>query len=408
MPPLTLLSCGVESESRLPRSTQWELWAEWADCVYGSAKLLALFPGFQAKGIVLGADARAKAQEALEASRNGKRVLILGSGDVLFHGIGGTLYDLAGDEDELCFIPAETAFQTLFHRLGLPWDKARVFSAHATENIPLGEILSCPLAVVYGGTRLTAARLAQRCVEFLPSCAGRHAILAENLGTPDERICAASLHELSGQECSPTSMLLLLPTGDARMAPTLPLGSDNARFAKENNLITGEEVRAIALSKLRLPAWGVLWDVGAGSGSVGLEAAALRPGLRVHGVEKNESRLELILANQQQMALPNYTLHAGAASEALADLPRPDRIFIGGGGDNLEVILDACFEALAPWGIIVATSVTLESTHKLRNWHPEYRTGCQEISIAEECRIAGKYHHFQQQHRITLVTFSKP
>ena len=113
MPPLTLLSCGVESESRLPRSTQWELWAEWADCVYGSAKLLALFPGFQAKGIVLGADARAKAQEALEASRNGKRVLILGSGDVLFHGIGGTLYDLAGDEDELCFIPAETAFQTL-------------------------------------------------------------------------------------------------------------------------------------------------------------------------------------------------------------------------------------------------------------------------------------------------------
>lgn len=405
MPPLTILSCGIDPVSGSSRLSQW---GEWADIVYGSAKLLNLSPAFEQKGIRLGADARRKAQEALTASRQGQNILLLASGDALFHGIGGTVRSLANEEDSLTFLPAETAFQTLFHRLGQPWDSTRLFSVHFSETPPLAEILSSSLAVVYGGTAPTAADLARLCVEWLPACSDRKAVLAENLGTEEERILEGSLGELSRETCEPTSLLILLPPERADQSPLLPLGMDNDNYARENNLITGEEVRAVILSKLRLPAWGTLWDIGAGSGSIGLEAAGLRPDLQVCGLEKNESRLDLIRENKRRFARINYTLHQGAAPNGLSNLPHPDRIFIGGGGADLPDILEACFDRLAPGGRMVVSAVTMESLQILYSWRPESRESFLELSIAREQALAGKYHHLKIQNRISLFTFCKP
>lgn len=405
MPPLTILSCGIDPVSGSSRLSQW---GEWADKVYGSAKLLNLSPAFEQKGIRLGADARRKAQEALTASRQGQNILLLASGDALFHGIGGTVRSLANEEDSLTFLPAETAFQTLFHRLGQPWDSARLFSVHFSETPPLAEILSSSLAVVYGGTSPTAADLARLCVEWLPDCSDRKAVLAENLGTEEERIREGSLEELSRETCEPTALLILLPPERADQSPLLPLGMDNDSYARENNLITGEEVRAVILSKLRLPAWGTLWDIGAGSGSIGLEAAGLRPDLQVCGLEKNESRLDLIRENKRRFARINYTLHQGAAPNGLSNLPHPDRIFIGGGGADLPDILEACFDRLTPGGRMVVSAVTMESLQILYAWRPESRESFLELSIAREQALAGKYHHLKTQNRISLFTFCKP
>ncbi|MEG2809740.1 MAG: SAM-dependent methyltransferase, partial [Akkermansia sp.] len=152
MPPLTILSCGIDP---VPDSFLFSNWGQWADEVYGASKLLNLSSSFETKGIRLGSDARQKAQEALESSRSGKNILLLASGDALFHGIGGTIHSLRTEEDKITFIPAETAFQALFHRLGLPWDKAQLFSTHFSQEAPLAEILSSQLAVVYGGTSPT-------------------------------------------------------------------------------------------------------------------------------------------------------------------------------------------------------------------------------------------------------------
>ena len=372
MPPLTVFSCGIGPLH--PSPALLDKLAE-AQSLYASAALLKECPPCNARRVPIGRNAREQAREALEEARQGGNVVVLASGDALFHGMGGTLRSLACDGDRLEFIPAPTAFQALFHRLGMPWDRARCFSAHSTEYIPWGEILAQPLAVIYGGHPFTACRLAAAAMEFHPSAAGRSAVAAQCLGMADERILQGTLAELAREECSPTSMLLLLPDNRPGAAPVLPLGLPADFYEKENNLITAEEVRAVILSKLRLPAWGVLWDVGAGSGSIGLEAAALRPGLSVYGLERQAGRLELIRRNCRKLGCVNYACMQGEAPEALDALPKPDRIFTGGGGAGLESIMQACFDALNPGGLLVASAVTTESTCFTAGTPPHAR-GC--------------------------------
>lgn len=404
MPPLTVFSCGIGPLQPSPALLDKLAGAQ---SLYASAALLKECPPCAARRIPIGKNAREQAREALEEARQGANVVVLASGDALFHGMGGTLQSLACGADRLEFIPAPTAFQALFHRLGMPWDRARCFSAHSTECLPWGEIVAQPLPVLYGGHPFTACRLAAAAIEFHPPAAERSAVVAECLGTPAERILKGTLAELAREECAPTSMLLLLPDECPEAAPILPLGLPADFYEKENNLITAEEVRAVILSKLRLPAWGVLWDVGAGSGSIGLEAAALRPGLSVYGLERQASRLELIRRNCRNLGCVNYACTQGEAPEALAALPAPDRVFLGGGGAALESILQTCFDALNPGGLLVASTVTTESEHLLYGWNAAARTGMFSLDIASESPIAGTYHHLRHGNRITLFTYSR-
>lgn len=404
MPPLTVFSCGTGPLQPSPALLDKLAGAQ---SIYASSALLAACPSSDARRIPIGKNAREQAREALEEARNGNNVVALASGDALFHGLGGTLQSLAREGDRLEFIPAPTAFQTLFHRLGMPWDRARCFSAHSTEHIPWGEILAQPLAVIYGGHPFTACRLAAAAMKFHPAAAGRSAVAAQCLGTPDERILKGTLAELAREECAATSILLLLPDERPGAAPILPLGLPADFYEKENNLITAEEVRAVILSKLRLPAWGVLWDVGAGSGSIGLEAAALRPGLSVYGLERQSSRLELMRRNCRRQGCVNYACMQGEAPEALGKLPAPDRVFTGGGGAALESIMQPCFDALNPGGILVASAVTTESEHLLYGWNAAARTGMFSLDIAAESPLAGTYHHLRHGNRITLFTYSR-
>ena len=404
MPPLTVFSCGIGPLQPSPALLDKLAGAQ---SLYASAALLKECPPCAARRIPIGKNAREQAREVLEEARQGANVVVLASGDALFHGMGSTLQTLACGADRLEFIPAPTAFQALFHRLGMPWDRARCFSAHSTEHIPWGEIVAQPLPVLYGGHPFTACRLAAVAIEFHPPAAERSAMVAECLGTPAERILKGTLAELAREECAPTSMLLLLPDERPEAAPILPLGLPADFYEKENNLITAEEVRAVILSKLRLPAWGVLWDVGAGSGSIGLEAAALRPGLSVYGLERQASRLELIRRNCRNLGCVNYACTQGEAPEALAALPAPDRVFLGGGGAALESILQTCFDALNPGGLLVASTVTTESEHLLYGWNAAARTGMFSLDIASESPIAGTYHHLRHGNRITLFTYSR-
>lgn len=120
-------------------------------------------------------------------------------------------------------------------------------------------------------------------------------------------------------------------------------------------MITKPEVRAIVLSKLELFGAGTLWDVGASSGSIGVEAARLAPGLRVYAIEKNAEDCERIRLNAKRV--PVSVIH-GTAPEAFRDLARPDRIFVGGGGID---VFTCCIEPLSPGGVLVGTFATLET-----------------------------------------------
>jgi precorrin-6Y C5,15-methyltransferase (decarboxylating) len=150
----------------------------------------------------------------------------------------------------------------------------------------------------------------------------------------------------------PKSVVVLRAAGcDGPATPTLAWGRPESAYAHRAGMITKAETRAVCLAKLALPATGVLWDVGAGSGSVAIEAAGLAPGLQVIAVEVGPEDAARIEANARTHGVAVEVV-TGRAPAALADLPDPDRVFVGGGG--LEV-LDAALARLRPGGVVVAT-----------------------------------------------------
>ena len=172
-------------------------------------------------------------------------------------------------------------------------------------------------------------------------------------------------------------------------------------------MITHPEVRAIVLSKLRLPASGVLWDLGAGSGSVGIEAAELVPELKVHAVEKNPERFAELAENIRRSGGNAFTAHCADATSLLDTLPAPDRVFIGGGGDALPALLTKSFEQLRPSGRLVATAVLVESVAVLATVLAPYRQELLTVNVSRAAAL-GEHHCFKAENPITVAVFVKP
>jgi precorrin-6Y C5,15-methyltransferase (decarboxylating) len=178
--------------------------------------------------------------------------------------------------------------------------------------------------------------------------------VAENLGLADERLISGSLVEIAAQTFAPLNMMLV---EQPSRLETNRFGLWEDEIHHSRGLITKDEVRAATLHRLRLPVTGVLWDIGGGSGSVSLEAARLNPELSVHTVEKNPEALQNIRANIKRYSAYNIHLVSGEAPEALAGLPAPDRIFIGGSGQRLEAIIETAVAQLTEGGRIVINAV---------------------------------------------------
>lgn len=402
--PITVYSCGTDFsvDSRLSRYI-----AE-ADRIYASKKLLQKLPPNRAAVHAFGTNARGQASEILQAARHSEKILILASGDSLYNGFGGTIAEAAKEQKLshlLDFIPNVTAFQSLFSRLGMAWQDAEFFSVHFKEELPLRKIVSTRLAVIYCGTKYTADSLAKKICGFSPSQKTRPAVSAQELGTEQEKILQAKLEEICLEPSSPTSILVLLPLENGNDADNqITLGISDAFYEKENNLITQQDCRAIILSRLRLPKEGVFWDLGAGSGAVGLEAAGLTD-MQVYAVEKNRARLEHIESNRKKLGIANYSLIEGGISEKIPDLPKAVRVFVGGGGKDITEILDKCKQHTEKNALILASCVTLETYHRLYAYENMERIDLLEISVSSEQRIAKNYHCFQQNHKIYLFIF---
>lgn len=400
---LHVLSCGAGLPESAART------ALRCGHVFASRSLLARLPQGAYQAHAIAREPERDANEAIALVRQGCTVAVLASGDALYHGMGATLARvlerLPLPRECVRFHPGVTAFQVLCHRLGLAWSQARLFSAHAQEP-PLRQILEQPLAIVYAGSRLTASDLASALCRLHPASRGRACVLAELLGSPGERIVRTSLGEAARQAFGPTSILVLLPQGFAPLPLALGLPDSCWRF--QGHLVTSPEVRACALARLRLPSRGVLWDLGAGSGSVGLEAAALRPGLEVWGVERRPERLADMEANRKGLGVANYRAVGGEILERLPELPDPDRIFIGGGGAALAAIAEASLARLAPCGICVASAVTLESQALLAAFRPDLCQSVLSLDAAEARGIGRGLRLLEPRHRIHLFVFQAP
>lgn len=401
---ITVVSCGTGIYDLSNRSIERVMNA---NLVAGGRRLLDLFPDYPGETLVFGKDAADSVPLLVEKACSDKEIVILASGDGLFHGISKLVAQHACDEFNLECIPAPTAFQELFSRLNLAWDNARFFSIHSGKKLPLREILLSKMAVIYAGSQITASGAAGQLCEFFPAASNRQGVIAVNLGCEDEQIIHATLGELSEKKIKGLSILLVLSADSDNKFLHFPLGLKDDFYNHEDGLITSPEVRAVILSRLQLPYHGILWDIGAGSGSVGIEAAAILPCLEVYAVEKKNSRLQDIKVNVEKMGVVNHHAIQGEAPEILRELPVPNRIFIGGGGEGIISILEKCLEALVPGGIIVVSAVLLETISSLVNWRQDLRHNIITLDVAEENSLSGKYHYLRNSNRINIIEYRK-
>ena len=294
-------------------------------------------------------------------------VAVLASGDPLFYGIGRTLTQQFG-ADNLRIHPALSAVQLACARFCTPWDDLPLLSAHgrSIENIP-GRILQHGKVMLFTDSHNSPDRIAAALLRTLEACDDQVRIdamrirVAENLSLAEERLTTGGLREIAERKFSPLNMMLIEQPLVRPAQAGIRFGLIEDEIQHSRGLITKSEVRAATLHQLRLPNSGVLWDIGGGSGSVSLEAARLCPELSIYTIEKKPEEQANIRANIRTFG--TYTMHliCGEAPEALAELPAPDRIFIGGSGKRLPYILEAAVERLADGGRIVVNAVLAQT-----------------------------------------------
>lgn len=368
-----------------------------AGVIAGGKRQLDLLPrSCTAERVVLGACA---AEQVRELAKRAERetVVILASGDPMYYGIGGTAAKIVPPE-HLCIYPGITAFQRLFASLGRSWSGAELFSLHGTERpLPWRRILNAGIAVIYGDRRRTAAGIAKELCFRFPAAAGRSAAIGSCLGMPEESVLPGTLGELAEKEVPALSVLAVFPS---ERRPGLPLGLPDAEYRHSCNMITHPEVRTVVLAKLRAVS-GVMWDLGAGSGSVGLEAAGLASGLTVYAVEKNPERAGNLRSNAVEHGIALEVVE-GTIAEVMPSLPDPDYIFFGGGSAELE----AAFARLRPGGTLVATAVLVETAARLAVSLPEYRTELLTLNVSRAGNTAaGEF--WRAENPITIAVFRK-
>jgi precorrin-6Y C5,15-methyltransferase (decarboxylating) len=314
-----------------------------ADLIVGGRRHIEGLPG---RHLVIGGDL-GPVLDGIAAEPG--RVCVLASGDPGFFGIVRALGERFG-AGALDVRPAPSSVSLAFARLGLPWDDAVVVSAHGRPlRAAARRAAAAAKAAVLTSPDSPPEALGK---ELLVLGAGhRRAVVCSQLGTTQESRADTDLAGLAAGTWDPLSVVVLL---DAReTAPVLAWGAPEHEFAHRDGMITKSEVRAVALGKLGLPPAGVLWDVGAGSGSVAVECARLSPGLRVFAVDRDVERLQVNVSTHGV----RVDVVEGEAPAVLATLPDPDRAFVGGGGLD---VLDAVLARLAPGGRVVAAFAALD------------------------------------------------
>ncbi len=297
--------------------------------------------------------------EFIRTRKQDGHIVVLASGDPLFFGIGGTIARELGP-DELTIVPNISSIAGAFARIGEPWSHARVISLHGRNaKLDLLEALKddAPIAV-FTDPKQTPTWLAG----WLDDKGMDHLRMAvfEQLGTPWEKFGWFTLSQAADRTfAQPNVVIIKQVDGDSQTSRSLFLGMDEEEYAHENGLITKSEVRAVTLAKLRLKPGLTFWDLGAGSGSVCIEASLLLGPGRIIAVEQKAERLFQIQSSARRFGVHNLETVQATLPEGIHDLPTPDRIFIGGGGRNQASIILAATGRLVDDGIMVVNCVLL-------------------------------------------------
>ncbi|MGD8292445.1 MAG: precorrin-6y C5,15-methyltransferase (decarboxylating) subunit CbiE [Desulfobacterales bacterium] len=290
-----------------------------------------------------------------------KSIVVLASGDPLFFGIGARLVKALGTENIVVY-PNISSVAAAFARIKEPWNNVRVVSLHGRDNEDLlFKILEMNTVVaVFTDPKRNPAWLAQRLLQegFL----NFKLCVLESIGSSDERFAWYDLDQAATMTFAEPNLVILKRSDECLQGiRPLHLGLPDNHYAHQQGLITKSEVRAIVLAKLRLMKDHILWDLGAGSGSISIEASLLVPSGKVFALEKNPARVRQIEINKARFGAENLDIRQTVLPEGLESLPQPDRIFIGGGGRDLAKIIRAAIVFLKPDGLVVVNTVLIQN-----------------------------------------------
>jgi precorrin-6Y C5,15-methyltransferase (decarboxylating) len=338
-----------------------------AEVLAGGQRLLDCFPDVPAERVKIGARVD-DALGAVAARRAERRVVVLATGDPGYFGITRALRRHVPAED-LEIIPNVSALQWAFAHAREPWDDATFLTVHGRPLKGLVDAVRGRGKVcLFTDDTNTPAAIARALLEA--GLRGHRAVLCEDLGGPAERVRHLTLDALAGVDAHPLNTLILLgpeappaAAGPVAWSPGLPEEAFDQRKPKLG-LITKREVRVLSLARLGLRPDSVVWDIGAGSGSVSIEAARLAPRGRVFAVEKNAEDAEIVRGNVARFGVPHVAVVHARAPEGLDALPDPDAVFVGGSGGALAEVLAIAAKRLRPGGRIVVNPITLETLHE--------------------------------------------
>ena len=340
---------------------------------------------------------------ALEQS-GAENAAVLLSGDTGFYSGAKGLRPLlleAGMKVET--FPGVSSLQYLCAKIGTPWEDIHPASAHGRACAP-AELVARHGRVFFltGETGDQTPRALCAALEQAGWGKAR-AWVGSRLSYPDEEIFSGRVEEFSRRDFPPLSVLLV--QGEPACPPAGTFGIPDSGFVRGQVPMTKEEVRAAALSKLRVAPGGTYWDVGAGTGSVSVAISALARDGRVLAVERDPEACGLILENAARFGAGNLTLVQGEAPAALGDLPAPDGVFVGGSGGSLEDILKTALEKNPRVRVVVA-AVTLETLSRgaaLLDALPFAGVEVSQITVAR-ARELGRYHLMTGQNPVFLLS----
>jgi precorrin-6Y C5,15-methyltransferase (decarboxylating) len=338
---------------------------EQAQLLIGAESTLARLPKLSAERLVVGSNL----DEAIDRiSRAGsKRVVVLASGDPLFYGVARYLCDKLG-KDRFEVVPHVSSMQLAFARVKESWEEAFLTNL---ANRPLDQAIEKIRVATKAGLftsetsppKAVARALLDRRIDYFS------AYVCENLGSPDERVTQGELAEIATQDFSPLNVMILVRRPDVPDRPSEAIGRrlfgnpDEAflQSKPKQGLLTPAEVRSMALAEMDLGPNSTVWDIGAGSGSVAIEAAQLAAGGTTYAIEMDPEDHQLITANAERFGLANLVAVLGRAPDAWKDLPDPDSVFVGGSGREISHVVELAFARLRPGGRLVASVGSIES-----------------------------------------------
>lgn len=303
-------------------------------------------------------------------------IVVLVSGDPLFFGFGRLLIAEFSPE-QLTFYPHISSIQLAFNRIKTPWQDAQIIRAQGRSMETLIQALQQGIEkiAILTDNIYNPPAIAQL-ISSLDLPISYQFWVCENLGGNDERVQKLDIETLKNQVFSPLNIVILLRQSDSKIEPLdvskIPtFGIRDQLFLSYSDrpgLMTKREIRTLVLGELGLQPKQTIWDIGAGIGSVSIEIARLFPDSTIYAIEKTATGTTLIEQNRQRFQVNNVISIHGEAPDILHHLRSPNRIFIGGSGENLSEILGICSIRLSPGGIIVLALATIEHLNTALNW----------------------------------------